>query len=79
MLVLLCRCSKQPACSQPCGRLIELWDNKQVTQLSKHPKIHRIIALGAHFNTHERSSVYRYHVLLPFVAAFPKIEQQSFI
>ena len=49
--VLLCRCAKQPACRQPCGRLLELWDSHQVTQLSQHPRIDRVIALGAHEET----------------------------
>ena len=43
----MCRCTKQPACSQPCGRLLELWDKDRVTQLSKHPRIDRVIAIGA--------------------------------
>ena len=38
------RCNK--GCSQPCGRLLELWDADQVVQLSVHPKINRVIALG---------------------------------
>ena len=38
------RCNK--GCSQPCGRLLELWDADQVVQLSLHPKVDRVIALG---------------------------------
>ena len=38
------RCNK--GCSQSCGRLLELWDADQVVQLSLHPKIHRVVALG---------------------------------
>ena len=42
----LFRCTKEPACSQPCGRLLELWDSDQVSRLSQHPRIDRVIALG---------------------------------
>ena len=42
----LFRCTKEPACSQPCGRLLELWDIDQVSRLSQHPRIDRVIALG---------------------------------
>lgn len=44
----LSRCQRDPVCSQPCGGLLELWDKEQVSQLSMHPMIDRIIALGKH-------------------------------
>ncbi|CAL8463526.1 g3060 [Coccomyxa elongata] len=40
------RCQSSPACAEPCGRLVELWDEKLLKQLSMHDHVARIVALG---------------------------------
>lgn len=39
-------CQQQPACSGPCGKLLQLWDTDLVEQLSYHPSVQRIVAIG---------------------------------
>ena len=45
--ILPCRCPKDPPCLEACGRLVELWDRDLVRELSMHPRVARVIALGA--------------------------------
>ncbi|KAK9864959.1 hypothetical protein WJX84_008815 [Apatococcus fuscideae] len=41
------RCHQSPACSQPCGRLLELWDLKVVQKLSKQVDVvQHVVAIG---------------------------------
>lgn len=40
-------CTRQPACSEACGRLLEMWDPQLVLELSHHPKVQRVVPLGA--------------------------------
>jgi dethiobiotin synthetase/adenosylmethionine--8-amino-7-oxononanoate aminotransferase len=37
-----CKCD----CSQPCGRLLEIWDDKEATSLSNHPLVSRAAVIG---------------------------------
>ncbi|KXZ52356.1 hypothetical protein GPECTOR_10g990 [Gonium pectorale] len=41
-----CRCPKTPACAAPCGRLLPLWDEQVVLELSSHPLVSRVVAIG---------------------------------
>lgn len=41
------RCQSSPACAEPCGRLVELWDEELLKKLSMHDRVARIVALGS--------------------------------
>ena len=41
-----CRCPKDPRCAAPCGRLLPIWDERTVSELSYHPLISRVVAVG---------------------------------
>ncbi|KAG2501947.1 hypothetical protein HYH03_000445 [Edaphochlamys debaryana] len=41
-----CRCPKTPACDQPCGRLLPLYDDAAVRDLSYHPLLSRVVSIG---------------------------------
>lgn len=41
------RCRNSPACAEPCGRLVELWDESLLKQLSMHERVARVVSLGA--------------------------------
>jgi hypothetical protein len=39
-------CPRTPRCAEPCGRLVELWDAEATEQLSRHPSVRKVVALG---------------------------------
>lgn len=41
-----CRCPNTPRCDQPCGRLLPMWDDQAVSELSHHPLVSRVVAIG---------------------------------
>lgn len=51
-------CTGQPACSEACGRLLEMWDPALVLQLSHHPKVQRVMPLGARLNPDKPPTLY---------------------
>ena len=53
------RCSRSPPCSQPCGRLLPMWDATEVSALSCHPLLTRVTCVGTVLAVEMRSAADR--------------------